>query len=689
MNKDLAPIRRLVLATALAVAACALLPGLAAATPLSPSPTSLDFFQGVVGATSGSQTVAVANPDPGTGQVTAVAIAGSDAGDFVVSGESCAGATIGQGSSCQVEVAFAPQSSGAKAAILRIEVEGEPAILVPLAGTGVTKVLTVPAAAAFPTTTVGEKATEQIALRNESETGLTISDAKIEGLDAGDYALEGPGCDLQLEPGQSCSLTVAFEPSGIGPREAVLAISSDAVAPVLYTELSGQGAVPELTFEPSSYDFGLVETHSGGPQTSLTLRNTGAAAVQLANPEITGPDANEFWVAGNSCSGTMLSPGATCSIQVQFNDNGEGSFSAAVRVPTANAGASFEAPLTASAERPQITASPAPLAFGPVSVGASQTREVTLTNTGNLPVGFYIAIVSGGDVSSFHLLEESCTSNLFTGHPRIFEAGESCTARIRFEPTSAGAKAATATFFGNGEGGLQVPLEGTGIEPQLSLSPSSHDFGAVAAGSLGPTQTFELRNESADPYEVDSATLAGADRGEFAIRSDECTEAVLGAGEACAVSVRFEPESTGARAATLRFRGAAGAIVARLSGEARAPAEADARSDAPPAFSGRVVFSFARHPRPATNGRVTIGRARCESAQTCVVVIEGRAGGRAAGARPIRIRPGVSAPIVVQMPASQRSSSTAATVSVTLRWRTGPEHGRARRSFPLAASPMS
>jgi hypothetical protein len=77
-----------------------------------------------------------------------------------------------------------------------------------------------------------------------------------------------------------------------------------------------------------------------------------------------------------------------------------------------------------------------------VSVGSRQVREVTVTNTGDLPVGFYIAIVSGGDVGSFHLLEEDCTSNVFAGSPRIFEPGESCVAKVAFEPTDVGAVAA-------------------------------------------------------------------------------------------------------------------------------------------------------------------------------------------------------------------------------------------------------
>jgi hypothetical protein len=683
MQSDLAPFRRLGLAfAALALAACGLMPAPASATPLLPSPTSVDFLQAAVGTASGPQTVVVSNPTAGSGQVASVEIAGPDASEFEIGGESCAGATLGQGESCLVEVSFAPQSSGAKSAMLEIALEGEPTILVPLTGTGLVKHLTVPAAASFPVETLGVKTTEQVPLKNEGEVGLTIGEVKIEGADSGDFGIEGGNCSGQLEPTQGCTLTVSFTPTAAGSREAVLKVLSDAVPGESLVELSGEGATPELSFEPSSYDFGLLEVHAGGRQESFTLRNTGATAVQLGNLEIAGPDADEFWIPNSNCWGTTLAAGATCSVQVQFNANEEGGFAAAVRVSVGSF--SFEAPLSARAKRPQVTPSSEPLEFGQTTVGGSQTRELTLTNVGNLPVGFFIAIVSGGDVSSFHMVEESCTSNLFAGHPHLVEPGESCVAKIRFEPTSPGAKAATVSFFGSGEGALQVEVEGSGAAPQVSLSPGSRDFGAVAVGTPGPVQVFELRNESADPYAVGAVSLAGVDLGEFAIRSDGCSETVLAPGDGCAVAVRFDPESARTSSATLRLRGNAGTTVARLSGDGTA-SPGTVTENVAAVVRGRVALRFNSHLHPGVGGRVTIGRARCESRLSCVVTLGGRSGARALPAARIRLQPGASAPLVVVLPARPRSGSPAPGLAVALRWQTGPDRGSTNRSFEIAS----
>ncbi len=327
---------------------------------------------------------------------------------------------------------------------------------------------------------------------------------------------------------------------------------------------------------------------------------------------------------------------------------------------------------------------------------------MTLSNVGHLPVGFFIAIVSGGDESSFHLLEESCTSNLFAGSPRMVEPGGSCVAKVEFEPTAVGSTAATLSFFGAGEGALQVPLQGTGVAPRLSLSPTSQDFGGVAVGRAGPIQTFELRNESVEAQTIASAALTGADLGDFQLRSDECSETVLAPGAACAVAVRFDPGSAGPKTATLRLRGTGGTTVARLEGEGTglvvmaATASGDAKE-------GRVVLRLMRNP-PAAAGKVSLGRARCESSAPCTIRLNGLASGRlatAVGSRPalrplavtrLQLAPGASVALTAALPAEFRGSPADARLSVVVHWRTDTEHGAASRGVavrvPAAPSPL-
>src|SRR5262249_3725973 len=161
-----------------------------------------------------------------------------------------------------------------------------------------------PATTSFSTTSVGGISTMQIPLKNPSEAGINVGEVKIEGVDSGDFRIEGGNCVGFIGPGMGCELTVRFSPAATGMREALLRVSSDAIPSEYITELSGEGAAPEVAFEPAGHDFGLVEVHSGGPRTNFTLRNTGAASVALSNLEISGPGAGEFWISGSGCWGT-------------------------------------------------------------------------------------------------------------------------------------------------------------------------------------------------------------------------------------------------------------------------------------------------------------------------------------------------------------------------------------------------
>jgi hypothetical protein len=662
----------------------------AAFSDIEAAPGSLSFPSTVVGSESPAQTVVFTNNGAEAVAIEEQVIAESEP-DFVIKSFGCGG-ELQPGDSCEDSVAFTPQAAGPRGAVLLLEpTNSEEPIEVNLEGEGVRKAIDLPSTSDFGTATKGESVERSVSVENNGGATVAITKFELTGANSADFTITNNTCPGTLGPAMNCELKLRFTPSTVGAEAAELKAITDGIPAEPVAQLSGEGVAAELTFEPAGYDFGLVEVHSESPRTNFTLRNTGPSSVQLSNLEISGPQASEFWIPGSGCWGTNLAPGSTCGIEVQFNANQEGDAAAAVRISAG--GTTFEAPLTARAERPRVTPSEAPFRFAPTSVGASRTRQLTMTNVGNLPVGFFIAIVSGGDVSSFHLIGETCTTNVFAGAPHLIAPGESCSAEIRFEPNGPGPKAATLSFFGGGEGALQVPIEGDAVAPRVTLSPSSHDFGSVTAGSTSPVQTFELLNESADPYAVDSASIAGAAPGEFQIRADGCSEESIEPGASCAVAVRFDPESAGHKTATLRLRGAGGSIVAGLSGDGNAAIAA-----APPAVTrgGRVTFTVSRHPR-STGGSVTIGRAYCRSSAECVIRLSGSISGRAAGRsrlRPtvrgvavstIRLAAGTSGALTTRLPTGFRAAPAGAGLRITVNWWTGQESGANHLGLRVAA----
>jgi len=100
------------------------------------SPTSLNFGTVAVGNTSSEQIVTVTNLNSITVTFTGIVLAGTAAGDYLISSNTC-GATIAGGASCSVGVEFKPITTGKRAAKLNVKNNGggSPAAT-SLAGTG-------------------------------------------------------------------------------------------------------------------------------------------------------------------------------------------------------------------------------------------------------------------------------------------------------------------------------------------------------------------------------------------------------------------------------------------------------------------------------------------------------------------------------------------------------------------------
>jgi hypothetical protein len=243
-------------------------------------------------------------------------------------------------------------------------------------------------------------------------------------------------------------------------------------------------AVPQLTFEPGSYDFGLQEANRSNSQATFQLRNVGSVPAPVYSVNIVGSGSGAFWTGDIDCFSHPLEPGETCSVQVNFNPYDAVPFSAQLRAGS-DAGTSFTAELSGEGGRPALTAATNPTNFGavPVDSGAA-IKTIDVTNQGNMPGGAFIAVISGGAVGSFHLLDENCTGFLLS-------PAATCNLQVSFEPISTGAKMARLFLVGDGNGGVQITLTGVGLEPEPIADASEPGADAVAA--VQPRRKHRMR----------------------------------------------------------------------------------------------------------------------------------------------------------------------------------------------------
>jgi hypothetical protein len=119
----------------------------------------------------------------------------------------------------------------------------------------------------------------------------------------------------------------------------------------------------------------------------------------------------------------------------------------------------FDSACAIAAPAASISATPNPMAFGSIAIGAvSGERTITVTNTGGT-TSFLGGVTITGDANDFVVVRNTCSPQSVGS----FEPAETCEVGIRFVPSAEGAR--NATFLINLDGGptASVALTGTGV----------------------------------------------------------------------------------------------------------------------------------------------------------------------------------------------------------------------------------
>ncbi len=247
--------------------------GVSSPSPLLLGQSALSFGTVLVGASS-TQSLQITNT--GTSAVTFGAVSAATtltaaSGDYTVVLGNCPqpGQTLAAGTSCTLQVAFAPTQSGTIAGTLSIASSASTLPLaVALSGSGAQSHLQVlPASLSFGPIALGSPASLSLTLSNSGSAPITGIALAV----TGDYAVTVPCAVGTLAPGSSCGVTVTFTPTTTGADNSTLTVtSSDATSP---------DAVPLTGSGISNGSFTL--TVGGGASASTTVASGTPAAYTL------------------------------------------------------------------------------------------------------------------------------------------------------------------------------------------------------------------------------------------------------------------------------------------------------------------------------------------------------------------------------------------------------------------------
>ena len=212
---------------------------IAAQTLVSLSSSKLRFSTQVIGTTSATKKVTVANLGSGNLTMNKIYITGPAPGDFAET-DTC-GATLASSASCTISVTFTPTAKNARNAALAIS-DSDPASpqAVALSGTG-TSVSLSAKSQSFANVPVGTTSSPKtVILTNVGSSQLNFIGISVTGANPGDFSATNT-CGTGIGAGLQCTITVKFTPTATGTRKAAVSISDDGGGSPQKIALTGTG----------------------------------------------------------------------------------------------------------------------------------------------------------------------------------------------------------------------------------------------------------------------------------------------------------------------------------------------------------------------------------------------------------------------------------------------------------------
>ena len=181
-------------------------------------------------------------------------------------------------------------------------------------------VAAVPGALSFGTQLLGTTSAAQTAtLQNTSSATVNVASVAIGGIDSADFAQTNT-CGTTLAPAATCTFSVTFTSSLVGPESASLTITDDAPGSPQVVSLGGTGVT--VAALPTSVSFPNQTVGSTSATQTVTLENIGPLVTNISTIAITGTNSADF-AQTNTC-GPTLAGGSSCAITVTFTPTASG-----------------------------------------------------------------------------------------------------------------------------------------------------------------------------------------------------------------------------------------------------------------------------------------------------------------------------------------------------------------------------
>lgn len=616
-----------------------------------PALTLEDAAGGVLAGDGGTIDFGTVRPEQTLDRVYVLRNRGPEAlaiGGFGVTGDQAADfemeeppAELAAGATATLHFSFSPQSPGPREATLTLQGGELEPLRIRLAGEGSTSPLVVEG----PTGTALASGVSAIDLGTRNAPGgwgnATIITLKNQGSStlspqiqfvgpgAGSFSFDG-ALPLMISPGGSTQITLYFNPTATGTRDATMVINVGGEELPFEVTVTGTGVRPVMVLEDSDgiplpdgtpIDFRSVphgpQYPGGGPSVSkiFTVRNAGTGPLRIQQGiNYTGGgsgfNGTAYFPTYSPTQPVIIPPGGSTLLVVSVGPARWAAETATLQLTSVSPFFSQSFPMSwggvSSAlvvERP--TGSPVnwesqwggAVDFGAVELGATATRSYTLRNSGASAVDITGIAVTGDHTGDFELDTSGMLMSL--------GAGQTTTFSLKFQPTAAGQRVAEVIFSGSPGPAYSIGFKGSGVAPALAVeqpagNPLAESGATTRFGSVTTaTAVYTIRNPGTAPLQIEGVTLSGQDAGAFVLDLAGMTPTVA-PGHSTTFSVSFRPASPGERSALLSIDSdAAGPFQVALTGYGLVPVPVVEQPAGRPLASGISATDFGEIPTGA------------------------------------------------------------------------------------------
>jgi len=317
---------------------------------------------------------------------------------------------------------------------------------------------------------------------------------------------------------------------------------------ILVVLISGCGAVTtnsstgpsasQLTTSSSALDFGSTTVGSASTRTETVTVSGGS--VTITQLTVTG---SGFSISGPSLP-LAIGLGQSTTITLTFNSQSAGSFSGNLNIVSNATNSPTSISLTAVAAVPPtafLALNPTSLDFGSVAMGSTSPRSVVISNTGSASMTVSQLNVTGAGYSASGL-----------GLPLTLAAGASGSFIVNFTPSATGTANGNLSLASTASNSpTNLALTGNGAAapvPQLSLNPTSANFGNVTIGTSG-TLSIVISNTGNANLIISQITTSGTG---FSLNGVS-VPLTLTPGQSSTYTAQFAPASVGSASGQISF----------------------------------------------------------------------------------------------------------------------------------------